>query len=94
MVRPAQIRNWRQVSPNGILPPNSPYRRYGVQLHQIRMSDCERKEWGKMSRSYDRYRIAVVPDQPLPILIICDDPGISFVHCQEFWPFWYGLEQK
>lgn len=75
MPRPDQIRNWQQVAPPGQVPTGGQ-----IRLDQLAIAPGTIAAWTATvaTKSYHHYNIAVVPDQPDPILIVCaratDDP--------------------
>lgn len=71
VLRPAQIQNWSQVAPPGSS-------RVGTRPHleQLAIDPTWIAYWIQTIRTggYDHFRMAVVPDQPNPILIVCLRP--------------------
>lgn len=67
-LRPAQVRDWSQVSPPGSSPS-------GTRLHleQLGIDPAVIADWAETIRTggYDHFRMAVVLDQPNPVLIVC-----------------------
>lgn len=103
-IDPHEIADWRAVSPNEILPADSPYRRPGTPLHDIRLGQGWIEAWRESATAYDYYRVAVVAGHPNPVLIGCRkdcgpqtfswwwaDSPIGY-GCQGRWPLWYGTE--
>lgn len=71
LLRPAQIRNWSQVAP-----PGSSGIGTRLRLDQIAIDPSFIADWAATIQqgSYDHYRIAIVSDQPNPVLIVCSRP--------------------